>query len=83
MEPQTKYRAHRTSGTIGNFFNALLPKSMFNIALMATVLPAPVSVNRENFAAMLASDFMVCFPLHLIEMSIPPLIPAFIAAKFP
>lgn len=50
---------------------------------MAAILSALGSVNRDGFSAMLASDFMAYFLIHLVEMSIPPLISTFVAAKFP
>lgn len=40
-------------------------------------------VDRDDLSEVLTSDFVVGFPVHLVEMLIPPLIPALIVAELP
>lgn len=48
---------------------------------MTTVFPSCVPIDCYDLATMPAGDFVVCFPVHLIQMSVPPLISALATAE--
>ncbi|MGI6248361.1 MAG: hypothetical protein ACOYJX_02980 [Acutalibacteraceae bacterium] len=48
---------------------------------MATILPAPVPVNVELLTAVRASEIVDRLTLHLVEMAVPPLVTALVAAE--
>ena len=60
---------------------AYTPKPVGNVAGMGAKLPAAVPVDGKLFPAGRASEGVDRFPLHQLQMSIPPLVPAGIAAE--
>nr|UVY54930.1 MAG: hypothetical protein [Bacteriophage sp.]UVY60224.1 MAG: hypothetical protein [Bacteriophage sp.]UWF95168.1 MAG: hypothetical protein [Bacteriophage sp.]UWG16254.1 MAG: hypothetical protein [Bacteriophage sp.] len=48
---------------------------------MAAILPAPVPVNVELLTAVRASEIVDRLTLHLVEMAVPPLVTALVAAE--
>ena len=52
-----------------------------NIACVGAELPMAVAVDTELFAAVRAGESIDCLPLHQLQMCVPPLIPAGIAAE--
>lgn len=52
-----------------------------DVAFMATILPAPVPVNVELLTAVRASEIVYRLTLHLVEMAVPPLVTALVAAE--
>lgn len=63
------------------FLSFAFAEPIRNVALMATVFPTLITVNRYDLSAVLTGDLVVGFPFHLVEMLIPPLIAAFVAAE--
>ena len=50
---------------------------------MATVFPSLVPIGHGYLTATLTGNFVVGFPVHPVEMLIPPVIPTLIAAELP
>ena len=48
---------------------------------MTAILPAPVPVNVELLTAMRTSEIVDRLALHLVEMAVPPLVTALVAAE--
>ena len=57
-------------------------KPILDLALTAAVLSLPISIDLEYLSAIFARDFVIGFLLDLVEMLVPPLIAAFVAAEF-
>ncbi len=60
---------------------AYTPKPVGNVAGMGAKLPAAVPVDGKLFPAGRASEGVDRFPLHQIQVAVPPLVPAGIAAE--
>jgi len=56
-------------------------ETVCNIAGMGAEFPMAVAIDGELFAAVRAGEGIDCFPLHQLQMCVPPLIPAGIAAE--
>lgn len=56
-------------------------ESVLDITGMGTELPMSVTVDAELLAAVRAGESINRFPLHQIQMGIPPLVPAGIRAE--
>ncbi|MDE6590673.1 MAG: hypothetical protein K2K53_10100, partial [Oscillospiraceae bacterium] len=56
-------------------------KPVGNVAFMATILPAAVAIDLKLTAATRAFVLVHSFPLHKIEVGIPPFVPAGIRAE--
>ena len=57
------------------------PESVLDITGMRTELSMAVAIDVELFAAVRAGESIDCLPLHQLQMCVPPLIPAGIAAE--
>ena len=57
------------------------PKPIFDITGMRAELPMAVAVDSEFFPAGRTGESVDCFPLHQLQMGIPPLVPAGIRAE--
>lgn len=66
---------------ISSYFAATTFETVGNVAFMATILPAPVSVDMKLLTAVRASEIVDCLALHLVEMAVPPLITTLVAAE--
>ena len=51
------------------------------IAGMAAIFSFPVPVDLERFTTMLTFKIIDSFSFHLIEVSVPPLVPTFVTAE--
>ena len=60
---------------------ALTSEPVSNVAGMGTKLPVAVSVDGKLFPAGRAGEGVDRFPLHQIQVAVPPLVPAGIAAE--
>ena len=57
------------------------PESVLDITGMGTELPMAVAIDAELLAAVRAGKGIDSLPLHQLQMCVPPLIPAGIAAE--
>lgn len=57
-------------------------KAVFDVTVMAAVLPVIITVNSEVLTTVCASELIYCFSIHLVLMGIPPPYPAFIGTEF-
>lgn len=61
--------------------NATAFEPVGDIAFVAAILPAPVTVNVEPLTAVWASETIDRFSLYLVEMAVPPLIAALVTTE--
>ena len=57
-------------------------KAVFDVTVMAAVLPVIIAISGEALPAMCTSELIYCISIYLVLMGIPPLHPALIRAEF-